>query len=68
MVVGSGNVTSGKVQLFVSTNPIGAEQVSWSYVGVLYKGDGSTGTMWECPNLFPIGDKWVLFYGGNSVG
>jgi sucrose-6-phosphate hydrolase SacC (GH32 family) len=68
MVVGSGDATSGKVQLFVSTNPIGAGQVSWNYVGVLYEGDGSSGTMWECPNFFPIGDKWVLFYGGNSVG
>ncbi|KFZ25263.1 hypothetical protein V502_00255 [Pseudogymnoascus sp. VKM F-4520 (FW-2644)] len=68
MVVGSGDATSGKVLLFVSTNPIGAVQVSWNYVGVLYEGDGSTGTMWECPNFFPIGDKWVLFYGGDSVG
>ena len=68
MVVGSGDDTTGKVQLYVSTDPTGAEQVSWNYVGVLYEGDGSTGNMWECPNFFPIGDKWVLFYGGKSVG
>lgn len=63
MVVGSGDAISGKVQLFTSS-----DLLSWSYVGVLHEGDGSTGTMWECPNFFPLGDKWVLFYGGNSLG
>jgi sucrose-6-phosphate hydrolase SacC (GH32 family) len=65
MVVGSGDVTSGKVQLFTTSDP---DLLQWSYVGVLTEGDGSTGTMWECPNFFPLDDKWVLFYGGDSVG
>jgi beta-fructofuranosidase len=68
MVVGSGDANSGKVQLFVATDSLNAELVSWEYVGVLYEGDGSTGTMWECPNFFPIDGKWALFYGGNSLG
>jgi len=63
MVVGSGDAVSGKVQLYRS-----ADLLSWDYVGVLYEGDGSTGPMWECPNFFPLDDKWVLFYGGNSLG
>ncbi|KAH7137785.1 glycosyl hydrolase [Dactylonectria macrodidyma] len=63
MVVGSSNDVSGRVQLYRST-----DLVSWSHVGVLYTGDGSTGAVWECPNFFPLGDKWVLFYGGNALG
>ncbi len=65
MVVGSGDATSGKVQLYKSTDP---NLLTWEYVGVLFEGDGSTGTMWECPNFFPLGCKWVLFYGGNGLG
>lgn len=63
LVVGSGDSTSGKVHLYRST-----DLVDWAYVGVLYEGDGSTGTMWECPNFFPLDGKWVLFYGGRSLG
>ena len=68
LVNGSGDKTGGKVQLYVSTSPKGAEQLSWKYVGVLFEGDLSRGTIWECPNFFPIGDKWVLFYGAINVG
>jgi sucrose-6-phosphate hydrolase SacC (GH32 family) len=68
LVIGSGDSTSGKVQLYVSKSSPGAEQLSWKYVGVLFEGNGSTGTIWECPNFFPIGNKWVLFYGGLNVG
>ena len=32
------------------------------------EGNGATGTMWKCPNFFPINDKWVLFYGGDDLG
>lgn len=68
MVVGSGDTTGGKVQLYVSTSPKDAEQLKWEYVGVLYEGDLTRGNIWECPNFFPIGDKWVLFYGAINVG
>ncbi|RHZ43789.1 glycoside hydrolase family 32 protein [Aspergillus thermomutatus] len=63
LVVGSGDSVSGKVQLYRSS-----DLLSWTYVGVLIEGDGTTGTMWECPNFFPIGDRWALFYGGNGLG
>ncbi|KAH8586395.1 glycosyl hydrolase [Bisporella sp. PMI_857] len=49
MVIGSGDGTKGKVQLYVSNDP---ELLLWEYVGVLIEGDGSTGSMWECPNFF----------------
>jgi sucrose-6-phosphate hydrolase SacC (GH32 family) len=53
----------GQVQLYRGTDAF-----TWSHVGVLYTGDGTTGGVWECPNFFPLGNKWVLFYGGNAVG
>ncbi|KAJ5880706.1 uncharacterized protein N7473_011759 [Penicillium subrubescens] len=63
LVVGSGDGSQGKVHLYRST-----DLLSWTYVGVLFEGDGFTGSMWECPNFFPVGNKWVLFYGGRSLG
>ncbi|KAF9774051.1 hypothetical protein IL306_008015 [Fusarium sp. DS 682] len=57
MVVVATNGQSGQVQLYESGN-----LDSWSHVGALYAGDGSTGKILECPNFFPLGDKWVLFY------
>ena len=62
-VVGSGDSTSGKIYLY-STEDF----MTWTYVGILFETDGSTGTMWECPNFFPLEDKWILFYGGNGQG
>lgn len=56
MVLGSGDSTSGKVFLY-STSDL----VSWTYVGVLIEGDGSTGTMWECPNFSPLATSGFYF-------
>ena len=37
--------------------------VDWEYLGPLLKGDPARhGLMWECPNFFPLGDKWVLIF------
>ena len=34
----------------------------WDYLGPLLIGDKiQTGEMWECPNFFPVGDKYLLF-------
>jgi beta-fructofuranosidase len=38
----------------------------WTYDGVLHSRPGDpgdevpTGVLWECPQLFPLGDRWVL--------
>ena len=56
MVLGGGDSTSGKVFLY-STSDL----VSWTYVGVLIEGDGSTGTMWECPNFSPLATSGFYF-------
>lgn len=35
--------------------------VDWEHRGALFTApDLKLGVMWECPNFFPIGDKWVL--------
>jgi sucrose-6-phosphate hydrolase SacC (GH32 family) len=63
LVIGASNGVQGQVRLYRSTDPF-----SWSHVGVMYTGDESTDALWECPNFFPLGDKWVLFYGSKGVG
>jgi beta-fructofuranosidase len=38
-----------------------ADGVAWDYRGRLFTApDLRLGVMWECPNFFPVGDKWVL--------
>lgn len=35
--------------------------LQWQYRGPLFTADElRLGVMWECPNLFPVGDRWVL--------
>lgn len=34
--------------------------IHWDYRGVLVQGFGKLGTMWECPDFFPLEDKYVL--------
>jgi beta-fructofuranosidase len=43
-----------------------ADLVTWTYDGVLCSRPGRreddvwTGALWECPQLFPLGNRWVL--------
>jgi beta-fructofuranosidase len=35
--------------------------IAWEYLHPLLAGDKArNGIVWECPNFFPLGDKWVL--------
>ncbi|WP_216322169.1 glycoside hydrolase family 32 protein [Deinococcus aestuarii] len=46
----------GAVLLYRSANG-----VDWAYRHVLYAATRTDqGVMWECPNVFPIGERWVL--------
>ncbi|MFF8379280.1 glycoside hydrolase family 32 protein [Streptomyces sp. NPDC015661] len=63
MVVGSGDAGRGKVHLYASD-----DLRTWTYSGVLAEGDGTTGAMWECPDLFPLDGKWVLLHSTNEGG
>ncbi|KAK0387614.1 hypothetical protein NLU13_3860 [Sarocladium strictum] len=62
-VIGASTGQFGQVPLYQSANPF-----DWEHLGTLYTGDSSTDALWECPNFFPIGDKWVLIYGSNALG
>lgn len=46
---------NGQVVLFESK-----DLKTWNYVSVLADNRGTYGTMWECPDFFPLGDKHVL--------
>lgn len=63
MVLGSGDEQGGKVLLYRSR-----DLREWEDLGVLYRGDLSLGTMWECPDFFPLGDKFVLIVSVNVDG
>jgi beta-fructofuranosidase len=32
----------------------------WEYRGLASESDGTLGEMWECPDLFPLGEAWTL--------
>lgn len=63
MVVGSGDDRGGKVLLYRSP-----DLRDWEYLGVLYHGDPSLGAMWECPDFFRLGDRYVLIVSVNGSG
>ncbi|WP_075181064.1 glycoside hydrolase family 32 protein [Pantoea sp. 1.19] len=39
----------------------------WHYEGVLAKGNAGDGYMWECPDFFPLGDRWVLLFSPQGI-
>ncbi|WP_173917540.1 glycoside hydrolase family 32 protein [Halobacillus sp. Marseille-Q1614] len=55
MVVGSSINGNGAIPLYKSK-----DLLEWTYMGVALNGDAAQGDMWECPDLFPIGDKHML--------
>lgn len=55
MVVGARFHGRGAALLFRSPDAL-----AWEYVGVLHASRGEWGHMWECPDFFPLGDRWVL--------
>jgi beta-fructofuranosidase len=43
--------------------------IHWEYLHPLLVGSAEkTGTVWECPSFFPLGDKWVLIVAGKGGG
>lgn len=63
MVVGSRiQDVGGVVFLYRST-----DLIHWEYLHPLLTGDKYVdGVIWECPNFFPLGDKWVLIISTHS--
>ncbi len=60
VVIGSGKEGIGNVLLYRS-----ADLREWQYVGVVAESDGTQGAIWECPDLFALGDKYVLVVSPN---
>jgi beta-fructofuranosidase len=62
MVHGAGIVDVGGTALLYRA----ADLIEWEYLGPIHTGDLArrepiwTGSMWECPQLFPLGDRHVL--------
>ncbi len=56
MVVGACDNGEGQILLYEL-----ADLKNWQYVNVLFRSDAFGGTP-ECPDLFPLGDKWVLMF------
>ena len=53
---------SGAILLYDS-----ADAQHWQYVGVLAAGKGHYGTMWECPDFFPLDGKAVLLHSAHEM-
>ncbi|MDD3338292.1 MAG: glycoside hydrolase family 32 protein [Lachnospiraceae bacterium] len=39
-----------------------ADLLHWEFVNVLAESRGELGYMWECPDFYPLGDKYVLMF------
>jgi beta-fructofuranosidase len=58
MVVGSGIKDIGGAILLYRSDDL----LRWDYLRPIIVGkQEETGTMWECPGFYPVGDKWVLY-------
>lgn len=63
-IVGCGIRGSGGALLLYRS----LDAVRWDYVGLLWRRDAGvteplwTGSMWECPQFFPLGDRHVLIF------
>lgn len=49
----------GKAQALVYRS---ADFLHWEFFNVLAESRGEWGYMWECPDFFPLGDKYVLMF------
>ena len=56
MVCGTCRDGVGQVLLYISE-----DLIEWQYLDVAYASDRFGGTL-ECPDLFPLGDRWVLMF------
>ncbi|KRF08032.1 sucrose-6-phosphate hydrolase [Paenibacillus sp. Soil766] len=51
MVVGYGKDGLGKALMYTSS-----DLLTWRHLGIAAESNGMMGDMWECPDLFPLGD------------
>lgn len=44
------------------------DMLHWTFFNVLAESRGEWGYMWECPDFYPIGDKYVLMFSPMGAG
>lgn len=62
-VCGHGEGGRGRALLFSSP-----DLRRWRFVNVLAQSRGEWGGMWECPDLFPLGERYVLTFSPMNAG
>ncbi|SCP98924.1 glycoside hydrolase family 32 protein [Anaerobium acetethylicum] len=62
MVCGAKKDNLAKALLYRSKN-----LKEWEFVNVLAESRGELGYMWECPDFYPMGDKYVLMFSPMGV-
>lgn len=68
MLLTSTDATSACIKLYQTSNGNGVD--GWTYVGVFFRlasSDARYKYVWECPDLFQMGDKWVLIWGAGGL-
>lgn len=55
----------GKAQALLYHSP---DLLHWDFFNVLFESRGEWGYMWECPDFFPLGDKWVFLCSPMGAG
>lgn len=63
MVVGYGKDGLGKALMYTSS-----DLLVWRYLNVAAESNGAMGDMWECPDLFRLGDEHVLIISPMNMG
>lgn len=63
MVCGASNNKKGQALLYRSD-----DMLNWSFFNVLAESRGEWGYMWECPDFYPLGDKFVLMFSPMGAG
>lgn len=62
MVLGGSNNQRGCALIYGSK-----DLKNWKFLNILCEAEDKKEEMWECPNLFKLGDKYVLVYSPNST-
>ncbi|MFC0410956.1 GH32 C-terminal domain-containing protein, partial [Roseomonas elaeocarpi] len=68
MILASTDATSACIKLYQTSNGNGID--GWAAVGVFFRlpsTDARYKFVWECPDLFEIGGKWVLVWGSGGL-
>ena len=63
MVIGGSRNHRGLALIFESE-----DLYHWNYLNVLSESRGEWGFMWECPDFYPLGDKYVLTFSPMGSG